>query len=180
MSAPSKSVAILGSLDVGRADLCEAMAKLSAAKYGGNKTDFSPMTQNSVEVKGPKHNYTLHHKESGTGPHKRYDLAVVLISATKGAKSSDEQALLAARDAGCERFVAFMTKCDMLDGDAASLDRAEESVRDILDSSLRHRAKVEIIRGNTGFEFDYDSVKTQDSLVKLFEELERITIRTRN
>lgn len=180
MSTPTKNVAVLGSLDAGRADLCKAMAKLSAAKYGGNKTEFSPETQNSVDVKGPKHNYTLHHKESGGGPHKRYDLAVVLIPATRGAKPSDEQALLAASAAGCERFVAFMSKCDMLDGDTESLDRAEESVRDILDSSLRHRAKIEIISGHTGFSFNCDDVKTQDSLVKLFEELERITVRTRN
>lgn len=73
-----------------------------------------------------------------------------------------------------------MSKCDLLEGDSKSLDRAQESIRHILDSSLRHCAKAEIIRGYTGFDFNYDDIKTQDSLVKLFEELERITIRTRN
>lgn len=64
-------------------------------------------------------------------------------------------------------FVAFMSKCDWLEGEDESLDLAEESIRDVLDSGVPCGPKIEIVRGSTGILIK-DDAESQQSMVKLF------------
>jgi elongation factor Tu len=171
MSTKSKDVAILGASGAGKTSLCAALAKVSATKYGGNHVSFSTKSQSAVEINGPTHKYTLHDGAVSKKP----ELAVIVISAIEGGKSADTELVRAAKTAGCERFVAFINKCDLLGGDTEMLDLAEESVRDVFDSSGLDGQGIEVVRGSSTILFDNKNAKSQDSLVKLLEALEKIS-----
>jgi elongation factor Tu len=181
MSAKSKDVAILGGLDAGKNEVCAALTKVSATKYGGNATSFSGGSQLSLEVNGPKHKYTLHYGladkgtiENGGAANKTFDLAIVVVSALEGGRPADAEQVRAVKAGGCERFVVFMSKCDMLEDDTEMLDLAEASIRDVLDSAGLVGKEVEVVRGSARVAVR-DDTESQKSLVKLFEALEKIT-----
>lgn len=168
-----KEVAIIGVPDAGIADFCAALTEVSTNKYGGDGVTCSPAWQPiSIKVKGPKHTYLMNYDKSGPES-KQYDAVIAVVSAVHHMQHDDAEHVRTVQSAGRARIVPFLNKCDLLGGDREQLLRAELSIRGILHECGVAVEQAEIIRGSTKLPLEANP-ESQDSLVKLFEELEKL------
>lgn len=84
MPAESKDVAIIGMPGARKTHCCEALAKISATKYGGNPVNL-PL-DSPLDINGPTYRYTLHEGpadpsvvKKGSTVNRKFDLTVIVI-----------------------------------------------------------------------------------------------------